>query len=112
MLVTDEDEVKYRFRREGMFLGTNAFFIKFGDSFGAIIATSILLYFGFVRNAPSQPPEAIFGIKLLFFIIPAIMDCCGLICIRFFPLHGEYLKEMRKQLMIMHKQKSDLGKIL
>jgi hypothetical protein len=40
------------------------------------------------------------------------MDCCGLICIRFFPLHGEYLKEMRKQLMIMHKQKSDLGKIL
>jgi Na+/melibiose symporter-like transporter len=61
MLVTDEDEVTHGFRREGMFLGTNAFFIKFGDSVAAIIGTSVLIYFGFIRNAPSQPPEAIFS---------------------------------------------------
>ncbi len=107
MLVTDEDEVKHGFRREGMFLGTNAFFIKFGDSVAAILGTSVLLYFGFVRDAPTQPPEAIFGIKFLFFIVPAIMNVFGLICIYKFPLHGEYLKEMRVKLMKLHKNKTE-----
>lgn len=107
MLVTDEDEVKYGFRREGMFLGMNAFFIKFGDSIAAIIGTSVLIYFGFVRNAPKQPSEAIFGIKFLFFIVPAIMNICGLVCIYKFPLHGEYLKEMRTKLMDLHGKKTE-----
>ena len=107
MLVTDEDEVTHGFRREGMFLGTNALFIKFGDSVAAIIGTSVLLYFGFVRDAPTQPPEAIFGIKFLFFIVPAIMNVFGLICIYKFPLHGEYLKEMRVKLIELHKNKTE-----
>jgi GPH family glycoside/pentoside/hexuronide:cation symporter len=110
MLVTDEDEVTHGFRREGMFLGTNAFFIKFGDSVAAIIGTSVLIYFGFIRNAPSQPPEAIFGIKFLFFIVPAIMNFCGLICIYFFPLHGKNLKEMRTKLKMLHDKKTEAYK--
>lgn len=107
MLVTDDDEVKHGFRREGMFLGMNAFFIKFGDSVAAIIGTNVLIYFGFVRDAPSQPSEAIFGIKFLFFIVPAIMNICGLVCIYKFPLHGEYLKETRAKLMDLHGKKTE-----
>ena len=106
MLSTDEDEVNYGFRREGMFLGANAFFIKFSDSVGPIIATSVLLLFGFVRDAPIQSAESLIGIKLLFFIMPAIMNIIGLICIYFYPLHSEYLKEMRAKLLIMHEKKA------
>ena len=110
MLVIDEDEVKHGFRREGMFLGMNAFFTKFGDSVAAIIGTSVLLYFSFVRDAPSQPPEALFGIKFLFFIVPAIMNICGLVFILKFPLHGEYLKETRAKLMDLHRKKTEAYK--
>lgn len=111
MLVTDEDEVKHGFRREGLFLGMNAFFIKFGDSVAPIIGTSVLIYFGFVRDAPKQPSEAIFGIKFLFFIVPAIMNICGLVCIYKFPLHGEYLKEFRTKLMDLHGKKTEAYRI-
>ncbi len=106
MLATDEDEVLYGYRREGMFLGTNAFFIKFSDSIGPIIATSVLLFFGFVRDAPVQSAQAILGIKVLFFIIPTIMNVLGLICISFYPLKGDYLKEIRSKLLELHEQKA------
>lgn len=105
MLAVDEDEVRYGVRREGMFYGANAFFIKFADSIGPIIATFVLLYFGFVRNAPTQTPEAIFGIKVLFFIVPTIMNVLGLICLWLFPLHGDKLKDMRAELIKIHQQK-------
>ncbi|MHA1724476.1 MAG: MFS transporter [Promethearchaeota archaeon] len=108
MLATDEDEVLHGFRREGLFLGTNAFFIKFSDSVGPIIATSVLLFFGFVRDAPVQSAQAILGIKVLFFIIPTIMNILGLICISFYPLKGEYLKEIRSKLLELHEQKAQV----
>ncbi len=105
MLAVDDDEVQHGIRREGMFYGANAFFIKFADSVGPIIATSVLLYFGFVRNAAQQTSEAIIGIKFLFFIVPAIMNILGLICLFIFPLHGERLKKTRAELLRLHEEK-------
>jgi GPH family glycoside/pentoside/hexuronide:cation symporter len=107
MLVMDEDEIKYGNRREGMYLGMHTFFIKFSESLAAIVATTVLLYFGFVRNAPEQSPEAIYGIKFLFFIIPAIMMVLALLSVYFFPLKGEYLKQVREKLNTMHQKKAE-----
>ncbi len=106
MLVMDEDELKYGNRREGMYLGMHSFFIKFSESVAAIIATSVLLYFGFVRDAPQQSPEAIFGIKFLFFVIPACNMVLALVSISFYPLKEEYLKEIREKLKILHDEKT------
>jgi GPH family glycoside/pentoside/hexuronide:cation symporter len=111
MLIMDEDELKYGNRREGMYLGMHSFFIKFSESFAAIIATSVLLYFGFVRDAPQQSPEAIFGIKLLFFVIPACNMVLALVSITFYPLKGEHLKEVREKLNALHEEKKKAYKI-
>jgi len=111
MLVMDEDELNYGNRREGMFLGMHTFFIKFSESLAAIIATSVLLYFGFVRNAPQQSAEAIFGIKFLFFIIPACNMVFALLSIYFYPLKGEYLKEVKEKLDRLHKEKTEAYKL-
>jgi GPH family glycoside/pentoside/hexuronide:cation symporter len=110
LLVTDEDEMKYDTRREGMYLGTNAIFNKIAESVGPIIGTSILLLFGFVQaqNAPegyTQSGSVMIGIKVLLFIVPSLMDILGMISLKYFPIKGKYLKEMREFIEKVHQEK-------
>jgi len=107
MLAIDEDEVLNGNRREGMFIGTNAFFIKFADSVGPIIASLILYdWFGYIDALPLQTSNTIVGIKFLYFIVPTIMSIFGMIFLYFYPLHGENLKQMQSKLEALHIQKS------
>ena len=107
ILVTDEDEMKYDARREGMYLGTNAIFNKIAESTGPILAVTVLLLFGYVQGAPRtlQPESAIIGIKFLFFVVPAIMDLFGLLALRFYPIKGDYLKELKSYIEKAHQEK-------
>lgn len=106
-LSVDEDEVVHSTRREGMFLGINALFTKPANSLGPIIATAILGIFGYIQGGAAniQPASAYIGIKLLFFLIPAVFVAISLIFIYFYPFHGEKLKEMQDKLEELHKQK-------
>lgn len=108
MLVTDEDEVNFGIRREGLIIGTNTFFIKIAESIGPIIGTSTLLLFGFVRDASYQTETAIIGIKFLFFIVQSIMSLLGLISLKFFPLYSKNLEEMRSKLIEIHEKKTEM----
>ena len=110
MLVMDDDELRYGNRREGMFLGMHTFFIKYSESVAAIMGTTVLLYFGFVRDSPQQSPEAIYGIKFLFFIIPAFNMVMAILSVSFFPLKGDKLKKMREKLMDLHDEKTEAYK--
>ena len=101
----DEDELKYGTRREGMYLGINALFTKPASSLGPIVATIILVYFGYIQGSDTQPASALLGIKILMFLIPTIGIIISLIIISFFPLHGERLKEMQKKLEELHRKK-------
>ncbi len=108
LLITDEDEMKYNTRREGMYLGTNAIFNKIAESTGPILAVSVLLLFGFIQNAPKgyiQSESAIIGIKFLLFIVPSIIDVLGMIALRFYPIKADYLKELKKYIEKAHKEK-------
>jgi len=108
LLITDEDEMKYNTRREGMYLGTNAIFNKIAESIGPILAVTVLLLFGFMQNAPKgyiQSDSAIIGIKFLLFIVPSIIDVIGMIALRFYPIKGNYLKELKRYIEETHKEK-------
>jgi Na+/melibiose symporter-like transporter len=107
MLTTDDDEITHGTRREGMIMGANAFFIKIGQSIGPILGTFVLLYFGFVRDTPTQTDQALIGIKFLFFIVPSIMSFLGLLGIIFFPLYGENLKILQRKLLEIHGEKAE-----
>jgi GPH family glycoside/pentoside/hexuronide:cation symporter len=104
-LSVDEDEVKFGIRREGMFLGINALFTKPANSLGPIIATIILVYFGYIQGSDSQSASALLGIKIIFLLVPAIFTALSLVFIYLYPLHGEQLKEMRNKLEQLHKKK-------
>ena len=106
MLITDDDEIRHGTRREGMIMGANAFFIKIAESIGPIIGTFVLLYFGFIRDAPTQTPMAMIGIKFLLFIVISIMNFLGLLSLLFFPLYGENLKKLQVKLLEIHEEKT------
>ncbi len=110
LLICDEDEMRYDTRREGMFLGTNAIFNKIAESAGPILASTVLISFGFIQNTSAgyiQSTSAIIGIKFLLFIVPSIMDVLGMIALRFFPIKGTPLKEMRTYIEKIHAEKLD-----
>jgi len=112
-LAIDEDEIKYGSRRESIFQGTSSLLFKPADSIGPIIATSILLAFGFVTGSSLQHSMALTGIKFLLFVVPSLLHALSLIFIYLFPYHGEALEILHKNLLDLHgKKKKDyeLGK--
>ena len=105
-LSIDEDELRGGSRREGMFFGINALIHKPAQSIGPIVATFILTMFNYDRSPGAiQPPEAFIGIKMLMFLIPAIVSAIGLIFIYFYPIHDDILKDMQARLKILHEEK-------
>lgn len=105
-LSIDEDELRNGSRREGMFLGMDALIHKPSQSIGPIVATFILGVFGYIQNSPvPQSASALFGIKILMFLIPAIVSTIGLIFMFFYPIHGEKLDDMREKLKVLHEEK-------
>ncbi|MFX1568837.1 MAG: MFS transporter [Promethearchaeota archaeon] len=106
-LSIDQDELRNGSRREGMFFGIDAFIHKPSQSIGPIVATFILGMFGYIQNSDIQPDSAILGIKILMFLVPAIVSTIGLIFIYFYPLHGDKLNELREKLHILHIEKRE-----
>jgi GPH family glycoside/pentoside/hexuronide:cation symporter len=111
-LVMDEDEIVHGQRREGLILGTNAFFNKIAESLAPILGTTILLIFGFEQGGLTQSPEAIFGIKVLFLIVPAIVNFIALSGIVFFPIYGKNLEKLQTKLHELHFAKEEAYKKL
>jgi len=106
-LSIDEDELRNGSRREGMFIGMDALIHKPSQSIGPIIATFILGIFGYIQNSDLQPDSALLGIKILMFLIPAIVSAIGLIFMYFYPIHGEKLEQLREKLQILHTEKRE-----
>jgi GPH family glycoside/pentoside/hexuronide:cation symporter len=107
-LSIDEDEIINGTRRDGIFQGLQALFNKPAVSIGPIIATIILVSFGYVQGSETQSESALFGITLLFLIYPAIVIGISLIFIYFYPLDGEALLEMEEKLEVIHKKKREM----
>ena len=106
-LSIDEDEVNHGTRRDGMFQGLQALFLKPAVSIGPIIATILLVSFGYVQGSDTQPESALLAITMLALVYPAIVIGIALIFIYFYPLHGEKLEEMIAKLEVIHKKKAE-----
>jgi GPH family glycoside/pentoside/hexuronide:cation symporter len=106
MIAIDEDEIVHGSRREGMFLGVNAFFQKFAESLGPILVSTLLYsVYGFVDEAVTQTPYAMMGIALIWYIIGGLSELASLLFISRYPLYGEKLTILREKLLQLHKEK-------
>lgn len=108
--IIDQDELKTGVRREGAYFGTDALINKPAQSVSAGISGLVFFLTNFNQNlgvGENQPDSAIFGIKMLIGVIPAVFIILGLISLWYYPLDAttkEY-REMKRQVMILHNEK-------
>lgn len=112
--IADFDELRSGRRREASFFGVNALITKPAESIAVWVLTGLFALFSFVQPLidseghaipQPQPPEAIFGIKFLMSIFPAIILGLLLIALYFYPLDGPKYKEMKFKVQQLHEEK-------
>lgn len=93
--VIDEDEVRTGVRREGMYFGVNALFIRLGVSLQAVVLGWVLSAYGYDPKLEVQPASAEVGIRLLMTGIPILVLVIAFLCLYAYPLHGRRLQEVK-----------------
>jgi GPH family glycoside/pentoside/hexuronide:cation symporter len=109
--VTDDDELKTGVRREGMFFGINGFVIRFAFSLQGIVTGTVLTLSRYVPPTqgnlyPSEPISAIWGIRIMIAVVPALAALAAYLLLRKYALHGDRLDRVRTQVSELHQQKA------
>jgi GPH family glycoside/pentoside/hexuronide:cation symporter len=103
--VIDYDEIRTKKRRETSYSGVNALLTKPAVSIAPWLFLTIIAFFGFDNEAPTQTPFAQLGIMIGFTIIPAIFILLAALFITFFPLSGPKWKEQKREIQRIHAEK-------
>jgi len=93
------DTVEYDYsktgeRREGIYYGIWTFASQLGQALAAFLMGIILDWFHYIPNQPDQAPDAVFGIRLLAGLIPAVIYLAGSLIILFYPIGEKQYREM------------------
>ncbi|MCR4403049.1 MAG: MFS transporter [Firmicutes bacterium] len=96
--VIDEDEVRTGRRREGMYFGANALFIRLGVSAQALVMSQVLKASGYDPNLAAQPPSVETGVRFLTAGVPVIALVLAFLVLRMYPLHGDTLAMIKREL--------------
>ncbi len=85
-------------REEGMFYSLITLAQKVASSIAVPLALLVLQVSGYVPNSSTQPPNAIFGIRMVAGPIPAFTLCMGILFTLLFPLGRENFREITRRL--------------
>jgi GPH family glycoside/pentoside/hexuronide:cation symporter len=95
--VIEYDEKMTGERREGVYYGLWAFLSKFTSALGVAVSGWALQLFGYVPNV-EQTARALFGIRLFYAVVPAVVILISLPFLIWYPItrksHGELVKEL------------------
>jgi GPH family glycoside/pentoside/hexuronide:cation symporter len=95
--VVEYDEKMTGERREGIYYGLWAFLTKFTGALGVAVSGWALDLFGYVPNV-AQTAHALFGIRLFFAIVPAVVILVSLPFLIWYPItrkkHAELVQEL------------------
>ena len=112
--VIDEDELKTGVRREAVYFGMNALITKPAQSIALVLPAIMLTIANFVpRDAlgmiqpQTHPAEVDFAIRAFMGLIPAIALFLEVLILQFYPLKGDYLAKVQKEILVLHNQKQD-----
>ncbi len=93
-------------RTSGLIVSASLFSIKFGSAVGGALPGFILAAFGFVANEV-QTPTAMFGIRLMFNILPAVLMAVGGLCMILYRIDRATLQRIETE---MHARRhSEVG---
>ena len=95
--VIEYDEKMTGERREGIYYGLWAFLTKFTGALGVAVSGWALQLFGYVPNV-EQTARALYGIRLFFAIVPAVVILVSLPFLIWYPItrknHAELVREL------------------
>ncbi|MCF8566089.1 MFS transporter [Alicyclobacillus tolerans] len=89
--VIDEDELKTKVRREGMYYGIHGLVISLVTPAQAATTTVVLILTGYT-HADTQPRFALFGFRLMVTIIPFAALVLGFIVFTMYPLRRKQVR--------------------
>jgi GPH family glycoside/pentoside/hexuronide:cation symporter len=105
--VVEYDERMTGERREGIYYGLWAFLSKFTGALGVAVSGWALNLFGYVPNV-EQTTRALFGIRLFFAIVPAVVILVSLPFLIWYPItrqkHAELVKELADRYMAANSE--------
>jgi GPH family glycoside/pentoside/hexuronide:cation symporter len=98
--VVEYDEKMTGERREGIYYGLWAFLTKFTSALGVAVSGWALGLFGYIPNV-EQTAHALFGIRLFFAIVPAVVILISLPFLIWYPItrknHAELVRELAER---------------
>jgi Na+/melibiose symporter-like transporter len=98
-------------RREGLYAGIGPLLSKPMISVALAVPTSMMTLFGLIHQGGVLTPTqgaaaAALGVNISFALFPGIASLIGfIIWVKFYPLTREVVKEMKKELQVIHEQK-------
>jgi GPH family glycoside/pentoside/hexuronide:cation symporter len=93
--VIDYDELHSGKRREAQFSSLWSIIPKFALIPGAALPLAVLGAAGYVPNQQNQTPEVIFTLRVLFSLVPAVLNTIGLALMWWYPLTEKRHAEIR-----------------
>ena len=95
--VIDEDALKFGVKRSASYYGINALIHRFSTILTITVIAIVFQGTGWSEYTPVPGVDTIIGLKLIIFLFPAICLAIGVFFLKLYPLHGNYLKEMRER---------------
>lgn len=92
-------------RREGAFYGIWTFGLKIGQAVSLGIIGTMLTFVNYIPDV-AQTEESLFGIRLLFGPIPAVIFIAAAVLLFFYPITEERYREICAQIKKMEKDKT------
>lgn len=103
----DYGEFKCGKRSEGIVFSIQTLTVKFGTAIAGFLGGLVLQFVGYVPNAV-QTEETILGMRLIMFILSAILFACILlIYLKFYKLNGQFYKDMLSMLEVSRQQRRE-----
>ena len=95
--VADYGQAKFGRRSTGLIHSASLFSLKTGTVIAGFLAGQLLAYFGFIANQ-AQSRDALWGILLMFSIIPAVFAVVKAVALFLYPLNREKILEIEREL--------------
>jgi glycoside/pentoside/hexuronide:cation symporter, GPH family len=104
--VVDEDETKTGARREGMFFGVNSLVTTLSTAIVSVAFGAISSAYGYDPALSTQPESAGQGFRMFMTLMPFLGCATAFLILLAYPLHGQRLREMRRQLVELRAAKT------
>lgn len=84
----------------GLIFSSSSMAQKFGGALGGFLLLQVLAWFSYDKSLAVQAPETLSAIRALMSWIPAIGSLIGALCLAFYPLTSDKMKQIQKELHI------------